>query len=646
MIPVGVGLVKSINVVIIRIKLFPIFDMMNEMDSLKEQKEIVQLTKEQRLQSVLDLSKKFGGSAEIPEEELTAIGYVRKTQEDGTVRLLPYERVVELSQKDPQWEKSLKEKVQPFGRIAIDLPTVERPCRFIPRTQNKLLANKLEAVECAFYPNWNEGSSIVGSFEDIDPRLQNLHIFSLDFLAYLSKKSIGGKTIDEETANLIIFEALPMRIRNEELDPDDPNDFQGKHFRLIYQELDGSVTSENSKRMYNELTRLSGYFTDITELTNDFLSRLNAPFYIVGDVPGNREAQLRKDLSEGKKPNVDQQWLEQMQLHREVQKYLKSVGVQTWADAIRYIFPQYLEHVGLPEIAEVISKSDNLSEIAKTLENTPISNSSQAEEKELRQTLKTATPEERMVLSKQIKELENIKKKKRQIRQGVIDYFAAPQVFVEVCKRKVKEAQDFLIAGKDDKGQATFYLDANPNKNLDKNPGLVSGDCTIDRPLPFDKSDITAYNVKVFAENDQHVGNIYLLATTAVSETGERKKIWHFDAIQVPKSEINWKQGIGIIVSTLAKQAEAKGVDAITTNSEVHKISNYDYIAYAVNEYWEIHGRQMVDITMPQVDETSYSSFQGNGTDIVLWSKEKLSEAYERELEVNPELFEIQNNQQ
>lgn len=592
---------------------------MVEMENSGEQKEnLQQPTREKRMQTVDDLTKKFGGSSKIPEEELSAVGYVRREMEGGVVRLMPFERMQELTQKDPDWEKPLKTRERPFERIAVELPTAEHSFRFIPETQKKLLTDRLMGVEYAFYPNWHDGTSITEPLDETDPRIHNLRTFSLDFLEYIKEQGIDGRKIPDLEATSFLFGVLPVR---KEWEPDDPNDFSYKDFISKHTEQDGSVSSAISRQIYDELNRLGGYFGDINELTRDFQNRLTRPL-----------------ISDYKRPS------------QQLAEYLEVRGLRTHADFIRYAFPKYLEYIGLPESGAIVGKSTALHTIVDTLQYMDTSDSSRTEEQELRKALKTAIPEERNILSKQLKELDNTKKRRKQIKQGVVDYFSSPQVYVDVAKRKVKEAQDFFVTGKgDQKGNALFYLDATPNEKLDRDPGVVSGDCTAGKPLPFDRADIPLYNVKVLAKGNEHIGNMYLLVTETSSgdsntSSSEKKKVWHFDAMQLPRSGINWKEGLNVILEALVQQAEAKGIDAITANSELHHISNYDYIANAVKTYWDNHGRQMIDVTIPEVNEADYSSFQGTGNAIVLWSKEELSEAYEGELEVNQELFDLQND--
>lgn len=567
-----------------------------------------QPTRQERMQALDDLSKKFGGSARIPEGDLTSIGYIRKITDDGTIRLTPQELIAESGER----KKSLKEQERPFDRIAVELPTADQSFRFIPRDQSQLLMNKLQGVEYAFYPNWNdgEGTSILGSLNEIDPRLHNIRAFAMDFLGFLQEQGIDGRKVSDILGQFLLFTPLPVRRESKASDgPDYPDDFLHGRFLREHAEEDSQVSSLQSRNMFDELTRLGGYYADVTVLTDDFRRRLAEPNIIEGQAIIDRE---------------------------EVAEYLHSLNIYTNADFIKYVFPKYLKHIGLPQIGEAVERTSDLSTIPDDLTNLDTSNDFREEEARLRQSLKTATPEERNTVSGRLKEIDTAKKKRTQIRNGVIDYFASPQVYAEVCRRKIKEAQDFLVTGKGKRiDKALFYLDARPNAELDKDPGAISGDCTAGIPLPFDRADILAYNVKVFTAQEQHIGNMYLLVTKegyydtmnnveAVEQANkDGGKVWHLDAIQIPTSGIDWDAGVPALVNSLATASETKGVETITVNSEEHLISNYDYIQKSVRKYWDETSKEEADIIIPDAgDLEKYSSFQSNGQVLILWKKE------------------------
>lgn len=304
--------------------------------------------------------------------------------------------------------------------------------------------------------------------------------------------------------------------------------------------------------------------------------------------------------------------------------------------------------MGLNEMAAVIQTAQSMDTLGESLQYLDAGDSFKADEQEVKKALKTASAEERIELNRRLKDLDFAKRKRKQVRQGVIDYFSAPEVYVDVVRRKIKTAQDFLIRGSDKtSGKMQLILDANPDPELDSDPGRASGDCTAGKPLPFDIPSLPLYNVKVLTGEGQHIGNIYLLVTSTKDDRGaNKKKVWHLDAIQIPRPNINWGDGVGRIVEAIAIEADSKGIDAVTANSELHLISNYDYIARAAEKYWDRQGRQMVNVEMPDVKGSTRSMFQGSGNDIVLWSKEQLSGSHDEQLESNETMFEVQNQQE
>jgi hypothetical protein len=183
-------------------------------------------------------------------------------------------------------------------------------------------------------------------------------------------------------------------------------------------------------------------------------------------------------------------------------------------------------------------------------------------------------------------------------------------------------------------------FDARDNADLDRDPGIISGDCTAGKPLLFDIPGLPLYNIKVFndLDNQRHVGNMYLYVTNATEE-GEQVKVWHLDAVQVPRKDIKWSESIGLIFEALSEQAKAHDVKAITLNSQIHEISNYDYIVEAVSDYWISQGRQITTVDIPKYKMDGRSDLQGDGEAIVVWSDNIEFRETEGELEGNADLF-------
>ena len=239
-------------------------------------------------------------------------------------------------------------------------------------------------------------------------------------------------------------------------------------------------------------------------------------------------------------------------------------------------------------------------------------------EKKLREDIKASPIEKKRVLSKELSEMLEQQKKKARLLRGMGQFFDLPRLEADYFNRTIDDLQAFLKMDK--RGghiDSDFYLDATPDPKRDANPGIVSGDCTIDRPLPFEDPDILVYNVKVYDAGKEHIGNMYLLVTES-----ENKKVWHLDAIQIP-SNIDWERSIAVVIDALAKQAETKGVEFITVNEEDIRISNYDYIREAIKKYNEKYVRgEKIYVVIPKVSNEKYSSFQGDGSALVLWRKE------------------------
>lgn len=551
----------------------------------------------QRVQALINLSSQYKGSENIPDEELAELGYHRSLSEDGSVRLIPQERLVDLEKRSEDWEKSVKAKERPFERIAVMLPSSENSFRFIPKTQRKQLREKMSSLEDAFNPYWYSRNMGIEAISDSDQRVHNLRTFILDLSEFCDNNLF---TSGEPNAWLTtLCWPLPSRSDLYAEDNDLHIEFSGSNFLETHSDsTNGSVQASDSHVMYDELTRLSGYYCDKQEVIRDFKFRLH------------------EDIFEDNDPS---EYDEETTIYKE---FLDSIGITTHADFTKYIFPQYLHHIGLTEMAEAIKDSDALHELGKTLSDLDAQDIPNQEEKEIRDAIKRATIEEKKLFSKRLKELESAKKKRRQIRQGVIDYFSSPDLYVETCSRKIKEVQDFLVTGKSNsEGMAQFYLDATDNRELDEDPGAFSGDCTAGKPLPFDRSDIPLYNIKVFNNDERHIGNMYLL----VINTANGRKVWHFDAIQIPYSGIKWQKSFPYIVDALADEAERKEIAAITANNISHLISNYNDIGRSVTRYWQSQGKRTTWVDIPHITIPNRSHFQGTGEALVLWSNEGFS---------------------
>jgi hypothetical protein len=218
-------------------------------------------------------------------------------------------------------------------------------------------------------------------------------------------------------------------------------------------------------------------------------------------------------------------------LHEEVRKTIALDG--SWMDVRKTFVGKFLEENGFEEISKLYRENP---EILAELKNDSLPSYQQYAEikKKIKQT------QDKQGLSKQLKEAKQKLKEERKLITGASEYLNLHETFIRYCSRSVKALQDLLVNGTEGKHKQ-YSLDAAANEALDKDPGTVSGDCTMGRPLPF--YDRRVHNVKVFDPDNRHVGNIYLLETY----TDDRKKVWHLDAIQLP-SKANWDETIGNLV--------------------------------------------------------------------------------------------------
>ncbi len=564
------------------------------------------LTKDERFARMVGLSNQYGSSRNIPDNELAEIGYVRSISPDGSVSLLPVERQNELAERKIEREMG-KLRERPFEIIQVNLPTAERSFRFIPKDQYLLYRNQLNKVEAALNYNWIDDSQNIDL--GLPSEYDNFVTFYSDYMQFCEEQDFS-RIFPQSISTAVTF-SLPQRGLYED-QPNIINSFDIDQYLSQFSREKG-ISSAESREIFNDLTRVDGYHNDVPELQRIRAEKIKRQLFM---------------LEVGDKSYDDE--LQEMNALREK-------GIETNEDFLRFILPTYLHHAQLPQLAEVIRNKEDWGTFDEKMNAFDAQDPWKDEEKGIKASLRDGSEEERVSLNARLKEIKEQRKKRLKIKQGVIDFFLFADVYARAGKRAIKEAQDFLTAGKNTKeGQAMFYLDARDNEELDRDPGSISGDCTSGKPLPFNRADIPAFNIKVFTSEKRHSGNMYLIATV-VNES--ERKVWHLDAIQIPLSGVDWESSIEEIIKSLSSEAETKGIEAITVNRALHHISNYDFIANAVKTYWEEHGRMITYVDMPENIPDGYSSFQGTGDAIVLWSKNNDFEHYEGELEVNEQFF-------
>ena len=254
------------------------------------------------------------------------------------------------------------------------------------------------------------------------------------------------------------------------------------------------------------------------------------------------------------------------------------------------------------------------------------------EYKILKEKIKSVPIEEKKILNKRLGEIEEAKKKNINIINSIREYFNFPEIVSKEIKKELSDLQDFLVR-KGGKENYNLRLIGTPDKELDRDPGVMSGDCTEGKPLPFEDPNFPIYNIKVFKLDQEHIGNIYLLITKDI----KHRKVWHLDAIQIPLTA-TWETSIAELFKSMGEKAQEKGVSFISVSKEDSHISNYDYIQKSVKDYAKKINLGDIDVDvasmyysaflenedLEHIKEEKYSPPQGSGEDMIVWKNSNL----------------------
>lgn len=538
---------------------------------------------EESFSKISELKEQYGNLDSIPEEELSDIGYSRVAEGHIAPNNLIEKREIE-AEVEINGVESLNEKNKraPFGRIEVIIPegNVER------RLKN--LSSRESREEFWFEVRYKlKKEDIKDKFSKKNINLSEFHDLYTNFIEKSEKKIAGNGTTNIFS---ISFTRDSFEYDIEEIIQDEKD----KLGDLLFQ--DGS-----SKGIYRQLERTKSVLSDTDRLEEMYKDDLNNKINIKGHL--HKEYQKKNNFSTYLEGNIHFMTL-----------LLKEKDFPIAALELNEC--KTYEKAKLLVNQELFGKKDNFD--SKLIN----------EEKELKSQIKSSSIENKKIINERLKDISNVKKDKKKIVEGIRGFFDIPKIYGEILKKEISNIQKSITTNngrtKDELTELTFHLDAKIDPRYDEDPGKVSGDCTEGHPLPFLEPSIPTYNVKVFDETDEHVGNIYLLETTGGNIHNNWEKVWHLDAIQIPKKFVDWDKGIKNIIQSIGKEAEKKDIDAITINSkeEAESISNYDFIRDAAIK--NIIGVVPISINIPDVDNDKYSNFQGSGAmaDLV-WMSEK-----------------------
>lgn len=530
-----------------------------------------------RLAAVKELRKEFGD--DVPAERLEGVGFIRHDQEDGVVSFVSVERLAQLALSESEVKNH---ETLPEITLEMKLPTSSKIDAKVDRATMLRRMSHLSRSLYAGYFNTHDPEWVSDTFDQNSPFFDVFHRYNqiisyqeehfipvMHIASGLDIASFLTRACFEETYTMMTgrsedtiddFFELPVDFTDDEEDPL-PGDF---------------LTPAESEQLLAKLQTLRSIFSDTPE------------FYRIYD----RELSYPYDLELG-------------QIDASPEKTEFGIGLQL------SVLCGVLKENGFIEAASKLNSARSFGEARELINSELVDNEAKRDfkkrEKEWQEKRKTVTSEaeihslyvERTALK------EELKTKLRPL-QGVDIFLNLPREYSRSSLAKIKDVEQLLLVKATD-GKTTYELDTKADAIVDKNAGVVSGDCTVGEGLAFNAS-TGLRNVKV-RKNGLHIGNIYLLQTTA---SGSDKKVWHIDAVQIPDRTIDWSEFPEVLIDTFSKLAEQNDVDMLTINASQHHVSNYDYISRGFMEYlgtaenWK--GHSVMDLLEDASDITDDSS--------------------------------------
>lgn len=524
------------------------------------------------------------GLDNIPDEALASIGYFREAIEGGS-------RIRLINRPKTEYDLQMETKIQnsPFPPVEITLSEGNFAYRGIYTLEEESKLMK-KLFDIRVWENANEKTiKILRSYANSEP----IQMLFTSFREYV-RNNPPYQTVEEKGIEHVLFNDWTLQSLTSYLD-NVTTLGNIENFVNAHRIEDGDdISPALAQVMYDNLEREKGSVADLTEIEEMFLY------------------QMKRSLVNDNIPTHNPK----------LYQYSKKLHLKTCYQVATHFFERFLEHnnIHVPKLLQTKNPTEAIALLQKLELNQELS----LEEKQLRLQLKSATVEERITINSRLKEIGKTKKWRRQIQEGLLQYFQFPALLVETIKRNINNVQQFLVTGNTASTiESTIILDPTPDKQYDANPGKVSGDCTEGEPLPFKDPDIPVYNVKVFSEARDHIGNIYLLMTRTM---GSKKPVWHLEAIQIPKRTYVWNSVIPALLAPMVTAAQEKNIWGITVNFKDHHISNYDFAQQATIKFHESQGLGETDVVVPRVNNKLYSEFQSAGHARILWKNSAYQE--------------------
>jgi hypothetical protein len=548
-------------------------------------------------EELLRLRSEYGGAAKIPEEELDTIGYAR--HDDGIVAPIGFEF---------KTARSLDEKNarKPFESFSVTLDGYRAP-RYIDVGLMRNVKKRLGEAERYIK---------LGGDIDLSQEMPDIHNSPLSVLL-APDASEPVRLYQQACVEFMESHRLanwPQRYRYGEPDIDILRDaIQYHNDSADYQEQvsyeDGEWPGSFAASLSSDIENKRGVLTDIDELfqqydyyigmsqplLDDEVDRDNDDITFLIDTHDFRElismyfeSNLEPRDGESRSELEARDQLLEYKTRPELNQYfdeLEQAGVDTVGKQVMHILGKALDRMLPDTLDEGMSYVQATMEFSGTRDAVDFLREVQDSERErarqahreAKQAYKAIDPsntEEKRAAGMMVNETKKAIKQAGRELDGLASVFGRPYEISRRINKYFDDIQETLHGGSREKVELVFVSDV--DKELDKDPGKVSGDCTEGVPLPFLDSGNRLFNVKVFS-NGEHAGNIYLLEGN--DEEGE-PYVWHFDAIQVPMY-MDWSSAAKNILNGFIEEAQKKGVRAITINDRPELVSNYDYISSA-----------------------------------------------------------------
>jgi hypothetical protein len=542
------------------------------------------------IEDISNLREKFGTHANIPEDELTRIGYVRNIGNDGILTIRP----LGLESKSRTLED--KNNHKPFERFSVEIKDESNEesisLSIFRKIKPKQLTKLIEDIDAVVFSSRNRLNKYVLSDDQIGrSKKLNEDLTNIGTHNY-GERSVHNRVLWSLTEFYPMFDISEEEIKQSHLIYKNLNDLfsylnqiRGRQDMIINNGVARETINDDEDIQKEEvgateiIKALSSYCSGVAAKYADIPELYKILNFNIGfDTLISEDETFLEFLEYNSDDNLSDDQYEQAE--NDAQNYIAQLserGIDTEGKLLMLIIGEYLDDL-FPGVREnsfanetlQLNSAEEVSNYLKTL-NKDLLSIYKNKRLLAKEALNHISPgqEGRTQAEQEVSRATQAMKDSGNKILPLQEAFDRPYQIAKLVNKKTTEIQKMLNTNKD----CTLTFVSDIDEIRDANPGVISGDCTINNPLPFLESNNNLYNVKVF-EKENHCGNIYLLV---INDKNGKPVIWHMDAIQIPKY-LNWNIAASKILEGFKQSAKENGIKMITVNTESVFISNYDYI--------------------------------------------------------------------